>query len=214
MPNFSSVSPEFKDAVYSLIVKLKNHNLREFMIDTMLLDQNQNIKSNFTSLEKFEKSRLPRLGAFYTSESLVKKIISHIEFKSNCKYLDPAVGTGNFILILTKQLLATFSFASVDKILNFIYGFDLDWEAVEICKIRFLLELQDFFSIDISTYQNLNFYHTDFTVKASDGFEFLKNFNLIYKDSNSVINIKKEIKFDYILGNPPFVTFYGSESMC
>ncbi|MGD1698763.1 Eco57I restriction-modification methylase domain-containing protein [Dapis sp. BLCC M229] len=206
------LTPEFKDVVSSLILKLKNSQLRDFMIEKIIGDSKQNIKSDVTNLEIFEKSRPPRLGAFYTSEDLVNQIISQIEIKPNYKYLDPASGTGNFILILAKQLLTKFSFDSVDAILNLIYGFDLDWEALEICKIRFLLELEQFFNIDIYTYQNLNFYQTDFTVKASQGFDLINDFNSIYKDSPPVINIKKELKFDYIFGNPPFITFYGRRS--
>ncbi|OZH52119.1 hypothetical protein AFK68_26450 [Hydrocoleum sp. CS-953] len=208
----SYLTPEFQYVVSSLILKLKNSQLRDFLFEKILGDNKQNIKSDITNLEIFEKSRPPRLGAFYTSDNLVNKIISQIEIKPNFKYLDPAVGTGNFILILVKQLLTKFSFDSVDEILNSIYGFDIDWEALEICKIRFLLELEQFFKIDISTYQNLNFYQTDFTVKAAQGFDFINNFNIIYKDSNQVINIKKELKFDYIFGNPPFITFYGRRS--
>ena len=207
-----NLSLEFQDVASGLIMKLKNSQLRDFLVEKILGDRKQNIKSYVTNLEIFEKSRPPRLGAFYTSESLVNKIISQIELKPNFKYLDPAVGTGNFILILAKKLLTKFSFDSVDEILNLIYGFDLDWEALEIAKIRFLLELDNFFSIDISTYKNLNFYQTDFTVKAAQGFNFINNFHIIYKDSKQVINIKKELKFDYILGNPPFITFYGRRS--
>ncbi|NEP78296.1 MAG: N-6 DNA methylase [Okeania sp. SIO3B3] len=210
--NKLNLTPEFQDVAYGLIVNLKNYHLRDFLIEKILGDRKENIKSDVTNLEIFEKSRPPRLGVFYTSEGLVKKIISQIEFQPNFKYLDPAVGTGNFILTLTRQLLTKFYFNSVDEFLKSIYGFDIDWEALEICKIRFLLELEQFFSIDIYTYQNLNFYHTNFTVKASQGFDFINDFNIIHKDSKPVINIKKELKFDYIFGNPPFVTFYGRRS--
>ncbi|MGK7920840.1 MAG: N-6 DNA methylase [Trichodesmium sp.] len=209
LPNLSL---EFQDVAYGLIIKLKNNNIKEFLLDKFFLDRTRNLKSDVINLEIFAKSRSPRLGAFYTSEDLVNKIISRIELQANFKYLDPAVGTGNFILILAKKLLTKFSFNSVDQILNSIYGFDIDWEALEICKIRFLLELQESFNIDISTYQNLNFYQTDFTVKASKGFDFINKFNSIYQDSPPVINIKKELKFDYIIGNPPFITFYGRRS--
>ncbi|MDY7007785.1 MAG: N-6 DNA methylase [Cyanobacteriota bacterium] len=210
--NKLNLTPEFQNVASGLIMKLENSQLRDFLIEKILGDRKQNIKSDVTNLEIFEKSRPSRLGAFYTSENLVNKIISQIEIKPNFKYLDPALGTGNFILILAKELLTKFSFNSVDEVLNSIYGFDIDLEALEICKMRFLLELEEFFSIDISTYQHLNFYHTDFTAKASQGFDFINDFNIIHKDSNQVINIKKELKFDYIFGNPPFITFYGRHS--
>ncbi|MDJ0516004.1 MAG: N-6 DNA methylase [Trichodesmium sp. MO_231.B1] len=208
----SYLTPEFQDVVFGLIMKLKNSQLRDFLVEKIIGDSQENIKSDLINLEIFAKSRPPRLGAFYTSENLVNKIISQIEIQPNFKYLDPAIGTGNFILILAKHLLTKFSFDSVDEILNLIYGFDLDGEALEICKIRFLLELEQFFNINVSTYQNLNFYQTDFTVKAAQGFDFINDFHIIYKDSNQVINIKKELKFDYVFGNPPFITFYGRRS--
>lgn len=142
--NKLNLTPEFQDVASGLVMKLKNSQLRDFLINKIIGDRKQNIKSDVTNLEIFEKSRPPRLGAFYTSENLVNKIISKIEIKPNFKYLDPAVGTGTFILTLTRQLLSKFSFNSVDEVLNSIYGFDIDWEALEICKIRFLLELEQF----------------------------------------------------------------------
>ncbi|GGA13296.1 hypothetical protein CYANOKiyG1_26530 [Okeania sp. KiyG1] len=63
------LTPEFQYVLSGLIMKLKNSQLRDFLIDKILGDTKQNIKSDVTKLEIFEKSRPPRLGAFYTSEN-------------------------------------------------------------------------------------------------------------------------------------------------
>ena len=203
---------EFKKAAFYLISQLKTPLLRDFLIDKLALHLELNPPSNCDLLTQFEKSRPTRLGAFYTSDSSVERILSQIEIKAGSKYLDPAVGTGNFILALSDRMLADFSDLSLDDLLNSVYGFELDPESLEICKIRFLLKLEHFFPVYTSTYQKLNLYLTDFTVKAPTGLYFFKDFNPVYRDSDRPIEIKRNLKFDYVFGNPPFVTFYGRRS--
>ncbi|MGB3514402.1 MAG: hypothetical protein WBA93_35360 [Microcoleaceae cyanobacterium] len=43
-------SPEFQNAICSLIVKLKNNDLRDFMFEKMILEPRQNIKSDLAYL--------------------------------------------------------------------------------------------------------------------------------------------------------------------
>ncbi len=205
-------SSEFKKAAFSLVSQLKTRVLKDFLIEKLALEFELDSRYNFDLLTEFEKSRPSRFGAFYTSESSVERIISRIELKPGYQYLDPGVGTGNFILALSDRLLANFSSLSLDELLNSIYGFELEPESLEICKIRFLLKLENFFSLDISTYEKLNLYLTDFTVKAPTGLDFMKEFNPVYRDSDRLIEIKRHLKFDYVFGNPPFVTFYGRRS--
>ncbi len=203
---------EFKKAASCLVSQLQTRVLKDFFIEKLALELELDSRYNFDFLTEFEKSRADRLGAFYTSESCVQKILSQIEIKPGSKYLEPGVGTGNFILALSDRLLANFSSLSLDELLNSVYGFELDPESLEICKIRFLLKLEHFFRINISTYEKLNLYLTDFTVKAPTGLDFMKEFNPVYRDSDRLIEIKRHLKFDYVFGNPPFVTFYGRRS--
>lgn len=205
-------SSEFKKAASCLVSQLKTRVLKDFLIEKLALEFELDSRCNFDLLREFEKSRPSRFGAFYTSESSLERIISRIEIKPGSKYLDPGVGTGNFILGLSDRLLANFSCLSLDELLNSVYGFELEPESLEICKIRFLLKLEHFFSLDISTYEKLNLYLTDFTVKAPTGLDFMKQFNPVYRDSDRLIEIKRNLKFDCVFGNPPFVTFYGRRS--
>lgn len=205
-------SSEFKKAAFSLVSQFQNILLRDFLIEKLALEFELDSPSNFDLLTEFEKTRPSRFGAFYTSQSSVKRILSRIEIEPGSKYLDPGVGTGNFILALSDRILTNFPSLSLDELLNSVYGFELEPESLEICKIRFLLKLEDFFSIDISTYEKLNLYLTDFTVKAPTGLDFMKEFNPVYRDSDRLIEIKRHLKFDCVFGNPPFVTFYGRRS--
>ncbi|GAB4189714.1 MAG: hypothetical protein Fur006_31250 [Coleofasciculaceae cyanobacterium] len=205
-------SQEFQGAANFLISKLQTNEIKNFLLNKFGLDSENAVSFNIDYLADFEKSRKVRLGAFYTPESCVRNIISKIEIREDQKYLDPGVGTGNFILPLINKLITNFPSISLDEVLDCVYGFDIDAEALELCKIRVVLELEKKFNIDYCTYKKINLYVTDFTVKAPDGMNLLKDFNVIYRDLDDVITLKSNPSFDYVFGNPPFVTFYGRRS--
>ena len=206
------LTPEFKSAAINLIHSIQSQELRLFLSQKIGLYFEEYVGANCDYLALFEKSRNSRLGAFYTPQHLVDQIISKIEIIPGQKYLEPGVGTGNFILSLVKNILKSYPSVKLSDLLNSIYGFDLDWEALELCKIRLLLELEKHFDINISTCLNLNLQLSDFTVKTPKQLSLFQDLNVMKQDSEKVRDIKSNLKFDYIFGNPPFVTFYGRRS--
>ncbi|MCT7955537.1 Eco57I restriction-modification methylase domain-containing protein [Laspinema palackyanum] len=212
----NTFSPEFKSLAIKLSLAIQNRSFKDFIWEKFELNDRDD---NFTEIKDFwrffEQSRDQRLGAFYTPPICQEKIISKIKINEQSKYLDPGVGTGNLLLALIDKILTELPGISIDKLINSLYAFDLDREALELAKLNILLKLQQIYPsavIDRVLYEKLKFYETDFTVKPHTGFDFLIDFNPIYIDSKCVLDLKQAEKFDYVISNPPFITFYGRRS--
>lgn len=104
-------------------------------------------------------------GAYYTPNTVVKKLIRNLQISDGKSVLDPCCGTGNFLLQLP-------DFARIDA----VYGYDIDPICIKISRINMALR---FAGADLNTICE------HFTEK---------NFLLE----------KNDIKFDYIIGNPPW----------
>jgi site-specific DNA-methyltransferase (adenine-specific) len=65
-------------------------------------------------------------GIYYTPSWVVQGMFKNIKFDSNCKFLDPCCGSGNFLIEAIKSGVAPEN----------IYGFDVDENAVFIAKER------------------------------------------------------------------------------
>ncbi|ADG72845.1 HsdM family class I SAM-dependent methyltransferase [Brachyspira murdochii] len=125
--------------------------------------QEEYTKESFDYLKNTDIEKRKRLGQYFTPKSirelLLKKLISISDKKDNVKILDPACGSGEFIL-------------SFKEYFNnpHLYGFEIDESLVSISKK--LINNADIKCID--------------TLK---------------------IDIEKSIKYDYVIGNPPYFEF-------
>jgi methylase of polypeptide subunit release factors len=213
---YNTFSPEFKSLAIKLTSGIQNKFLKDFIWKQLELNDKDDNLTGIKDLWKvFEQSRDRRLGAFYTPPICQEKMISKIKINEQYKYLDPGVGTGNLLLALIDKILTEIPKISLEKLTNSLYAFDLDRESLELAKLNVILKLQQIYPdpvIDISIYENLKFYKTDFTVKPPTGFDFLTDFNPIFRDSKLVLDLKQNEKFDYVISNPPFITFYGRRS--
>jgi len=118
-------------------------------------------------------------GIYYTPYKVVDKIVSSIDFESNKLIVDPACGSGNFLIQVYKKMKSNGIRKS--KIINNLYGFDIDKIAVLLAKINiYLLDKK----ID---FNKINIYQKDF------------------------LNEDVEIKFDIVIGNPPWGKKYTNE---
>ena len=117
-----------------------------------------------------------------------------LDILSTIKILDPACGSGQFLIGISSLLIDLFTRLNeinkkrkinIDEFLmNNLYGFDIDDESLNICNIRMYLLL------------------------ASEDKEKDLNFNLFKKDpliENKDDVEKEREKFDIIISNPPFV---------
>ncbi|MFM9838009.1 MAG: class I SAM-dependent DNA methyltransferase [Cyclobacteriaceae bacterium] len=153
-------------------------------------------------------------GAYYTPLFLVDYILKEtVERKVgnenqnfNCKVLDPACGSGIFLVESLRKIIEKFiretncdvrlpNFkTSIKKLAkDNIYGVDKDLSAVQVAIFSIYLTLLDYLEPPgIETFKfpvllNSNFFHADF-------FDESVQFNIELKN----------IEFDFILGNPPW----------
>jgi len=120
------------------------------------------------------------LGQVYTPLHIVEKILGHTQFYSNFsgkKILDPACGDGRFLVPVAQFILQNSPPELLGQNLLLINGWDIDLEALAICR------------------ENLDKLVADFDIKIA--------WNLHQLDA--LKQIDNEDRFDLIIGNPPYI---------
>lgn len=163
-----------------------------------------NVYERFIGRENQEKK-----GAYYTPLFLVDYIVentvaAHLQTfeDSSCKVLDPACGSGIFLVETLRRIIdhykahASAEALAVERfqnklkelVLDNIYGMDSDESAVQVAAFSIYLTLLDYLNpADISNFR----------------FPDLMSKNLICQDSFSQSPFEG-VEFDYIIGNPPW----------
>ncbi len=121
-----------------------------------------------------------KTGEFYTPPFLARKMVN-FSYTFGEKVLDPCCGSGNFLLIILKNVLkyTTSKEEKISAIKN-LYGFDINPISIYMAKINFLLLFDgEYTNIKINLY----------------------NIDSLFPDSSF-----KRIKFELIIGNPPWYT--------
>lgn len=153
-------------------------------------------------------------GAYYTPLFLVDYILNETVEKKlsskkgdfNCKVLDPACGSGIFLVETLRKIIekyiaekeinkASEEFRETIKQLarNNIFGIDRDMSAVQVAIFSIYLTLLDYLEPpDITTFKfpsllNSNFFNADF-----------------FDDIDSYNNKLHEVEMNFIVGNPPW----------
>lgn len=202
--DWSTISPAIFGGLFQIILQPKKRNeLGAFFTSV------KNIKKLIENLFINElKNELKKISEI-KNESKYDQLKKFYEKISNLKFLDPACGSGNFLIVayteirkleleilkLTKDNF-NISYSKI-RIENFV-GFEIDQLAVNIAKL----------SIWISEHisDKLLSIHLEkqiFNIPISDKPNILC-LNALSKNG-SVINWFDEITFDYIFGNPPFI---------
>ncbi|WP_437629351.1 HsdM family class I SAM-dependent methyltransferase [Clostridium paraputrificum] len=143
--------------------------------------------------------------AFYTPEYLADYIVKEsvgtcLDIDTNCTVLDPACGSGIFLVQSLKQIISKNVDSDgyikdnkrlVELVENNIYGVDLNPEAIDVTIFSLYLTLFDYKD-----------------PKCLSGFKLpnLKNKNLFVSDFFDDDKLKdlKKIDFKFIIGNPPW----------
>ncbi len=227
--------------------------MRKILLDSCLLDWGKISPAIFGSLFQSvmdEKARR-NLGAHYTSEKNILKLIKPLfldvlwaEFEkaktnnnnlkklhdkiSKLRFLDPACGCGNFLIIAYRELrlleieiikillkeniksqqaitdISIYVQIDVDK----FYGIEYEEFPAQIAQVAmWLIDHQ----MNQLVSQTFGEYYVRLPLRKS---ATIKNGNALRIDWQSLIDPmpweKEEIKFDYIFGNPPFI---GSKLM-
>ena len=151
-------------------------------------------------------------GAYYTPLFLVDYILKETVEKhfenhktaNSCVTLDPACGSGIFLVETLRKIVENYQLQNQDTVITpeilknlatqNIYGIDKDPNAIQVAMFSIYLTLLDYQApADIETFKfppllNFNFFEADF-------------FNT---DPNLFETKLQKIEFDYILGNPPW----------
>lgn len=142
-----------------------------------------------------KKKKRKKLGEHYTRTDLVQFIVNELLLNddlSDKKVIDPACGSGNFLIYILRETLKNKSFLEQKKIIhnlecnNFLVGIDIQGMPCLITKLRMLMEIVHF-------HKNVNPY-----------FEFP-----VYK-LDSLLNTHNKIEdgsYDVVITNPPYLRY-------
>ncbi|MBS1778058.1 MAG: N-6 DNA methylase [Bacteroidetes bacterium] len=166
-----------------------------------------NIYEQFIGRKKREENK-----SFYTPSFLVDYILSKTvspfldkSDKASCKVLDPSCGSGIFLIETLRKLIEKHLSIRNDNRINNdklwklvkenIYGIDIDPDAIEVAIFSLYVTVLDYVepkeiskSFKFEKLKNINFF------PEADFFDLQHSFNDNLKD----------IRFDFILGNPPW----------
>ena len=157
--------------------------------------------------EEFLGEQKKEKGLFYTPSHLAKLLVdeclplkNYEDFDiANYKILDPACGSGIFLVVVFKRLvqiwklqhnMETPTITDLKKLLKNIYGVDKEQQAIYLTS----------FSLSLALCNELN----PITILNELRFDNLIGSNLIHSDFFVCKEIENK-KFDLVIGNPPFV---------
>ncbi len=136
-------------------------------------------------------------GKVYTPRFVVDKILDDINFTDNNilgkTILDPACGDGRFLVVVAERIIKNSSKENLKQNLEKIYGWDIDEQAINEC-ITNLNEL-------IKDYN----FNVEWNIKVCNSIEKLQKNNLFQQQEIQ--------KFDYIVGNPPYIRIQHLEEL-
>jgi len=129
-------------------------------------------------------------GKIYTPRFIVEKILDDINFKNKGvlgkKILDPACGDGRFLCVIVERILKYTKKNDIEKNLSYVYGWDIDEDAIKNCIIN-LNEILKKNGINIKIKWNI------------------ERTNSLEKLTNDLFSKKFNDQFDFIVGNPPYI---------
>jgi len=184
------------------------------------------IYENFLSKTDPELKR--RTGTYYTPPALVEFIlneklpINNNEKKYNVKILDPSCGSGIFLVESFKRLVKRYENQHNKKLTDFdklkelltdnIFGIELNSQAIKVAAFSLYLALVD--NLDPKTlWQNKKHRLPNLINNPNDKSLKAQGKNLFCRDTIDTNKEIEDIKFDLVVGNPPFGTTELSKSI-
>jgi len=179
----------YKDTIIqNVISKIKEQKIQVLKEDTLGV-----------LFERFiREEEKKNFGQFYTPQEIVDYIINFLNIQPDSKILDPTCGCGVF-------LVTAFNFLKQinKKALDNIYGVDLNKSATKITRINLWLRNGKNIESLRTLEKNIKIGNSIVEDKNLDKYAF------DWKDQFS--EILKEGGFDFIIGNPPYVTLKNGE---
>jgi type I restriction-modification system DNA methylase subunit len=210
--------------IYNAISQTKSKDniwilsLFDFQFDVLPTEFIGHIYEMFFSEEEQAKG-----GVFYTPKNLAQLIVNET-IKDVGTVLDPACGSGMFLVMAYRKLLASSNFKatkSIEKIIeqrnelikNYIFGIEKASKARRIAVFSLYLEILDNIdNAEIEKYVNTKIIKHKESLFAEVTFPPVFPKKLSFADNvveaNSLVTKDKQphktLEFDFIVGNPPF----------
>ena len=173
-----------------------------------------------------------RLGEFYTPKEVIEYILDAVGYKSannitGKKILDPACGSGGFLVETIQRLIERYrklrfnlkdpddARQVIQECVNHIYGLDIHPFACFIAEMNLLFQLVDLYDVvklkdRYYELPRLNIYRADSLIPLGatiiELIEFMDNSRrkMLIEETKGAEKVKR-IKFDFVVGNPPYV---------
>ncbi|MDR2526728.1 MAG: N-6 DNA methylase [Rickettsiales bacterium] len=138
-------------------------------------------------VKKYKQEKL--FGQIYTPNFIVCKILDDVGYNSikilGKKIIDPACGDGRFLMEIVRRIIIFSPKNELKKNLECVFGWDIDEVAIEQCIINLNNLIKN---------ENI---HIEWNVIVADSIKkYVKN---------DLLTVNKSLKFDFIVGNPPYV---------
>ncbi|MBK8561863.1 MAG: N-6 DNA methylase [Saprospiraceae bacterium] len=200
--------------------QLKLFDWRMFDFSVIPIQLISEIYEDFLRDEKGEAEQSAK-GAFYTPHPLAEFIMNEVlpypsegDTRFNYKILDPTCGSGIFLVESLNRLLdrweaahegtgVKLTFDKIEEIVcNNIFGIEIQPEAIKVAAFSIYLSMLD--RLDPKTlWKNKQFPPLIFDPAKKDGKKQGKN---LFRMDGIERGPFEEIKYDFVVGNPPFGT--------
>lgn len=178
-------------------------------------------------------------GQYYTPPEIVNYILDEVGYRTgvgiigaNKRLIDPACGSGSFLVAAAKRLVETYKGnanqiddpASVlDRVQNNLYGFDLNPFACYLSEVNLLIQVLDLVKLahdkgQRPKIQRFHIYNVDALARPTGTYRSLMFNTLIAEESDQVDQIKSRSPntpyangFAFVVANPPYGASISSE---
>lgn len=171
-------------------------------------------------------------GQYYTPSEIVNYILDEVGYRTgagiigaNKRLIDPACGSGSFLVAAAKRLVETYKgnanqiddpVTVLDRVQNNLYGFDLNPFACYLSEVNLLIQVLDLVKLahdkgQRPTIQRFHIYNVDALARPTGTYRSLMFNTLIAEESDQVDQIKSrspntpyENGFAFVVANPPY----------
>ncbi len=171
-------------------------------------------------------------GQYYTPSEIVSYILDEVGYQTgaaiigaNKRLIDPACGSGSFLVAAAKRLVETYKgnatkiddpVAVLDRVQNNLYGFDLNPFSCYLSEVNLLIQVLDLVKLahdkgQQPKIQRFHIYNVDALARPTGTYRSLMFNTLIAEESDQVDQIKSRSPntpytngFAFVVANPPY----------
>jgi type I restriction enzyme M protein len=171
-------------------------------------------------------------GQYYTPPEIVNYILDEVGYRTgagiigaNKRLIDPACGSGSFLVAAAKRLVETYKgnanqiddpVSVLNRVQNNLYGFDLNPFACYLSEVNLLIQVLDLVKLahdkgQRPKIQRFHIYNVDALARPTGTYRSLMFNTLIAEESDQVDQIKSRSPntpyangFAFVVANPPY----------